>query len=313
MKRLISVATVVGITLFGPAAIGGSAAHATVPGKNGRIAFFLDRGRGGEIYTIKRDGSGLRRLTHLDGNATDPDWSPDGTRIVFWLEDQALYVMNADGSHLHQVTAPGGVAAFTPDGHHLVYACSACPGGGGIFLMRANGSDAPGRRLSKNPFRDGDDSAAQVSPDGRTVAIYRRPADPKLSALYAMNIHGQHLRKLTPSSLGAGHHFDWAPDGRHLLFLEYADYSNDPDRTANVATIRSDGSHLRMLTKQRWPHVAVSGSYSPDGRWIAFRRENQMRGYFALWKMHPDGTHRRLIARMRFAPRSIDWGPQASP
>jgi Tol biopolymer transport system component len=48
---------------------------------------------GGEIYTIKPNGSGLQQLTELDGNAFHPDWSPDGTRIVFWLEDQAIYFM----------------------------------------------------------------------------------------------------------------------------------------------------------------------------------------------------------------------------
>ena len=59
---------------------------------------------------------GLQRLTHLDGNAIAPDWSPDGTRIVFWLEDQALYVMNRHGGGLHEVTSSGGQAAFTPTG-----------------------------------------------------------------------------------------------------------------------------------------------------------------------------------------------------
>ena len=62
-----------------------------MPGANGLIPFSLDKGSGGEIYTIEADGADLTRLTHLDGNAIAPDWSPDGSRIAFWLEDQALY------------------------------------------------------------------------------------------------------------------------------------------------------------------------------------------------------------------------------
>ena len=116
MRRHITLLTVTGMIVMGFVAIGWPAALATMPGENGRIAFSLDKGSGGEIYTIRADGMGLQRLTHLDGNAIAPDWSPDGTRIVFWLEDQALYVMNRHGGGLHEVTSSGGQAAFTPTG-----------------------------------------------------------------------------------------------------------------------------------------------------------------------------------------------------
>jgi Tol biopolymer transport system component len=158
-----------------------SSASATFRGKNGRLAFSLDRGSGSDIYTLKRNGTDLRRLTHLDGDARYPDWSPHGQRLVFWVIDQALYVVRADGSHLHKVARPAGRAAFTPDGHHLVYARR-----DGIGVMRADGSNAPGRRLTRNPWGQNDDGA-QVSPDGRTIAFVRtkrpdrsRPCSPSV-------------------------------------------------------------------------------------------------------------------------------------
>jgi Tol biopolymer transport system component len=36
-----------------------------------------------DIYLIQPDGTGLRRLTRLDGANTSPAWSPDGKRIAF--------------------------------------------------------------------------------------------------------------------------------------------------------------------------------------------------------------------------------------
>ena len=33
-----------------------------------------------------------------------PTWSPDGRKIAFFLNDQ-VWVMNADGSHAHQLTS----------------------------------------------------------------------------------------------------------------------------------------------------------------------------------------------------------------
>ena len=111
--------------------------------------FSGDRGSGADIYTINADGSGLRRLTHVKGDAGSPDWSPDSTRIVFGIEDKAVYLMDADGGDLHQVTAPGGEPAFTPDGDHLVLL---------VRRMRGRGRRLPDpRRWLRCPRREADD------------------------------------------------------------------------------------------------------------------------------------------------------------
>jgi Tol biopolymer transport system component len=83
------------------------------------IAFNSDNtdvpGVSANLYAMNEDGTGLHRLTHFSGglrNAYMCDWSPDGKRIVFHVRgadpggsgvDQ-LFVMNADGTHVHQLT-----------------------------------------------------------------------------------------------------------------------------------------------------------------------------------------------------------------
>jgi TolB protein len=73
-----------------------------------------------EIYTIKTDGTGLKRLTHAHGNDAHMTWSPDGEQIVFastrmGFKDEVTYtdapqpygeifVMRADGSRVEQLT-----------------------------------------------------------------------------------------------------------------------------------------------------------------------------------------------------------------
>lgn len=73
-----------------------------------------------EIYTIKPDGTGLKRLTHSRGNDAHMAWSPDGGHIAFastrmGFKDEMTYtdapqpygeifVMRADGSDLQQLT-----------------------------------------------------------------------------------------------------------------------------------------------------------------------------------------------------------------
>jgi len=73
-----------------------------------------------EIYTIKPDGTDIRRLTHSRGNDAHMAWSPDGERIVFvstrmGFKDEAPYTdapqpygevftMRYDGSDVQQIT-----------------------------------------------------------------------------------------------------------------------------------------------------------------------------------------------------------------
>ena len=48
-----------------------------------RIAFVALSDGNAEIYIMKRDGSGLRRLTRDPADDTSPNWSPDGRRLIF--------------------------------------------------------------------------------------------------------------------------------------------------------------------------------------------------------------------------------------
>jgi Tol biopolymer transport system component len=313
MRRLIVLVIVAALSVLGLMTVGGGAANATTPGKNGLILFHADTGSGAQLYTIKPNGSHLRQLTHVDGEAAQADWSPDGRRIAFELADEThvgIAIMNADGTGIHDLTLTGfqGQPAFTPDGHHLVYGCE-CPGGQGIFIIRDDGTGR--RRLTTNPFQFEGDEDANVSPDGKTVTFVRHKVDELLQALYAVNIDGSHLRQVVPYRYEVAVKHDWAPDGRHIVITTDADYPHG--RSPNVATVRPDGTHLRLLTHYRggaWG--AFAGSYSPDGRWIVFRIENLQLEQYKLMKMYPDGSHRKLIARLPFRPRASDWGARPS-
>jgi Tol biopolymer transport system component len=71
--------------------------------------------RRGQLFLVHPDGTGLHKID-IDTNgsqyfAKQPTWSPDGTRILFvmYLGSNTsggpdLFTMNADGSHLTQVT-----------------------------------------------------------------------------------------------------------------------------------------------------------------------------------------------------------------
>jgi hypothetical protein len=83
-----------------------------------------------EIFSVKRDGSGLSQLPGspaFDGAARP---SPDGRQVVFVSQrdnNQDIYVMNADGSDVRRLTRHPGVDTdpdWSPDGQWIVFASS---------------------------------------------------------------------------------------------------------------------------------------------------------------------------------------------
>jgi Tol biopolymer transport system component len=77
------------------------------------------------LFTIRPDGSGLRRLTKLPGTQDWAAWSPDGKEIVFdWMTEfgNGLYLIRPDGTHLRRLsTAPMAAVTGTwsPDSRYL--------------------------------------------------------------------------------------------------------------------------------------------------------------------------------------------------
>jgi Tol biopolymer transport system component len=66
------------------------------------------------IWVVNADGSGLKALTRLKAKSTSasqPDWSPDGSKLIFVSKDN-IWVMNADGSNTKPLT--NLPARFTP-------------------------------------------------------------------------------------------------------------------------------------------------------------------------------------------------------
>jgi Tol biopolymer transport system component len=302
---LVVLVAVGGATLLGVLAVDGPATRATFSARNGRIAFQVEKRSGTAIYTIKPNGTGLRRLTPRKGEAINPDWSPNGRRIASNFNECRVAIMRADGSDRRVLPSktPGGCEgdpSFTPDGSRLVYERFDPPHDDAVWSMNVDGTDR--KRITAADVGGPDPN---VSPDGGTVSFLSEKGK-RGNALFTASLDGSNVFRVTPY-MGVGFKQDWAPDGRHIVITTHV----DSPRSANVATIRPDGSHLRMLTHYKGGEKgALAGSYSPNGRWIAFRFENSKREKFRLYKMRPNGTHRKLIRRFPFATSFIDWGPR---
>jgi Tol biopolymer transport system component len=307
--HLVSVAACLALVLAA-----GRPAHATVPGHNGLIAFAANTGAGYQIYTLRGKDHDLRQITNVSGDAVQPHWSPDGRQIVFEFDTATsanVAIMNADGSGLVDLPPlPNGfedTPSFMPDGKRILFhrfEFSPCCDDA-IWTMNLDGTGR--QRIIGPPNGTTDPEAA---PNGQTFSVVGFNGQPFGQALFTAGIDGSHLFQLTPFAFDVAVKQDWAPDGRHIVFSDNSDRPHPGGPSANIATVRPDGTDLRFLTHYQGGEVnAYVGSYSPDGRWIVFRLEDH--GSFGLFKMHPDGSDvRTILGLSSFKPRFISWGPR---
>jgi Tol biopolymer transport system component len=314
----------------------------TPPGQNGKLAFrrLFDPARTwGAIFTADMDGSGLRQLTHPRKSVSDiePDWSPDGTEIVVqridgngcgpFCETDEIDVMAADGSHLVRLaydppgrgceshgTGAGGICRsvpeWSPDGKRIAFQCQVQPSGADpgysrICVMNADGSGV--RQLPQAPPTGLTDGAPAWSPDGKEIAFDRGVHDQH--AIFVMNADGSDARQLTPWSLRAAQP-DWSPDGKELVF--YSNYDGSSKVSANLYTIRPDGTGIHRLTDATGGAVQyLSASFSPDGQWIAFGRSPGVgpSGNADVYVMRADGSDVTDVTRSAAWDSGVDWGP----
>ncbi len=143
-----------------------------IPGINGwdptwspdgtQILFASDKNGTNQLYTVKLDGSKLKKITNLPAIRGRSDWSPDGQYIVTYSGEpwhRELFIMNADGSNVHQLSPSGGNSqgpSFSPDGKWVVFTAyfdhynedNGCE----IYIIRSDGTDL--RRLTNNDYCD---------------------------------------------------------------------------------------------------------------------------------------------------------------
>jgi Tol biopolymer transport system component len=213
----------------------GSSSAAPTFAPDGRVAFFSlkdfplptadEPPPPAELYSIRGDGTGLRRLTNDRTIQTDPEWSPAGAEIMYsrWrsvphrapgIFDIGLSAMDPLGGHRRVIVPPSPrdivTQDWSPDGRRILLEIATAhpngrPGHGtrqsDLAVVDADGSHF--RRLTRTPAIE---SMAVWSPDGQQIAFASDrqvkgkrdlPRGGRAFEIYTMSAHGTHVRRIT--------------------------------------------------------------------------------------------------------------------
>ena len=211
-----------------------------------------------EIYRMKADGSGVRKLTNSPGYDAEATIASDGLITFTSVRDgdMEIYTMKGDGSDVRRLTdrpGPDGGPFFSWDGQQIAFR---------------------GRALG----------------EGEEMADYRALLKqglwrPTSLELFVMDRDGRNLRQVTNLG-GANFAPSWHPDGKRLIF---ASNIHDPrGRDFDIYVIGIDGTGLERITF----NDAFDGfpMFSPDGTKLVFasnrnaKAEGETNVFIADWK-----------------------------
>ena len=268
-----------------------------------------------------------------DNVATVPEGrTPEGG--IAFLSDRGqgagyrIYVMNADGSDVTQVTSEqvfSSKLSWSPDGASLVVDVGLGEGAGDLLLVDV-GSGATRSLFAEGPHLPGPPQGPAWSPDGTRIAYYSGDGrvavvnvdssdsdvlgsglEPAWSpdgsqiafhrgdGIYVMNADGSRVQELTDGSRDQNP--VWSPDGSSIAF------SRSTDSGTQVFVMTSDGGDVRQLTFEG----GAAPSWSPDGSTIAF--VNNIEGSPDVYVMSTDGSSVTRITSPVADDNAPAWRP----
>jgi dipeptidyl aminopeptidase/acylaminoacyl peptidase len=271
-----------------------------------------------DIWVVRTDGSGLRRLTTDPASDYNPLWSPDGGAIWFLStrsgSSQVWHVPMQGGAAEQMTDLPLGVGnlIMSPDGRYLAFTLEVFPDCETISCTRSRLDDADARQTSG------------VLYDGIFVRHWDAWKDGRRSHIFVMPAFGDELRDLmqgmdadSPSKpFGGSEEFTFTPDSRSIVFTARVAGDREPWSTDfDLYVVPIDGSaapSLITIDNRAWDTGPV---FAPDGRTLAYlamaRPGYESDRFRIVLKSWPDGDARVLTEDWDRSVGSIAWSPDS--
>lgn len=240
-------------------------------GGMGQIAFASDYNGTNQIWIMNLDGSGLTQVTQMAEGACQPDFSPDGMRIIFIspcssnrdsYPGAGMFIINVDGSNLTPLpNVPGGDydPDWSPDGNFIVFTSLRVTNSPRIYLLDLR--DLQVVRLS-NQFAY--DYQPAWSPDGSMIAYVSRQQGP--TDIWLMGPDGSNQRRFTLSGTLINTSPSWSRDGQVIVYTQVT----EPGGVPHLAAATIEEGRIVQYQFELGSIPVREAAYSSDGLWLIF-------------------------------------------
>jgi dipeptidyl aminopeptidase/acylaminoacyl peptidase len=243
--------------------------------------------RGGDIYSVRPDGSGQRQLTSGPEIDSLPKISPSGRYVVFQRRGAlggptSLCTVGATGGGLRALTSGDDrEAAFSPDGKAIVFVRAGKDGANvndDLYSIRPTGSGLA--RLTRTGGVD--EFAPRFFAGG--IIFSRGESSPGPAAyadIYTMLRNGNKVKSQV-AGVGSAYVEDVSPDGKMLIFrrdqglwgkkigrTKARKLSDLPDQSETTSVFSSDGKRVAAF-------VAVEDEQQMVSINVETRRQTQL-------------------------------------
>jgi Tol biopolymer transport system component len=293
-----------------------------------RIAWTSDRSGNWQVWVmdlvIKADSD----IENLEQHPVVPngsiqgwaEWSPDGTRLVYWEYDEntrtsAIRTVHPDGNDVVTIVEFGDALdrpVWSPDGKYIAYASQI----GNNWIIWLATSDGQERfQLTDDPKME---TNPKWRPDGLGLAYkIARTSDYNLTKEYYLSLKKgidevEYFFWDGPQSVQLS---DWSPDGTQIVYTAEVETDVTGQPQITYSAVISDSTLGRFFSKGRESLILSQKQtlgdrgpvFSPDGSQIAFWAWDRL--YRAtLWTVNTDGSNLKQITTAGF-----DMYPQWSP
>ena len=242
----------------------------TTGGGAGQIAFSSDRTGLPQIWIINVDGTGLKQITEVQGGACQPDWSPDGQKLVFTspcdgdyetYQGSGLSIIDADGSNLTPLPIQGlgdYDPKWSPDGTKIAFTSLKKSDRPQILVW-----DLPDQTVQTLSMEDFRDIQPSWSANGSIIVFVSTRNGPY--QIWTMNSDGSNQLRISVSGSLKDTKPVFSPDNRNLVFNQ----SKGPGSIPHLQGAQfPDGVAQEYLISNAGIKPMKDADFSSDGLWI---------------------------------------------
>jgi len=230
------------------------------------------------LWRMDLDGNHAQQLTYDEKGETSPTLSPDGKWIAFISPrggNENVYVMLTGGGEARQLThVSTGVSDFlwSPDSKALAFSTDVYPECGANEDCNKKISDA----WTKGPLK-------AHAADSLLYRHWTAWKDGRRTHIFLVYTESGAVKDLTPGDfdsppfqLSGPLQYDFSPDGSELTFVSNHDKVPASSTNNDLWVVSTIHPHLQPqnITAAN-PGFDGNPRYSPDGRYIAFRKQNK--------------------------------------